>query len=196
MVPCWSCKGPVAAAEAICPTCGAVLPPGASDPFARLGLARRFDIDAKALERRYFDLQRRLHPDRFATRGPRERAMSQQQAAAINDAYETLKDPLRRAGCLLRLAGREAPTESEGTIADPELLMEAMEMREALDAAHSFEETSRLAAEADAIRADCQSDLAGAFAAGELDRAAGLVMRLRYLERLADEARRRRNAMG
>src|SRR5579859_641726 len=93
-VACWSCKGPVDLAALFCPTCRAVQPPRALDHFARLGLPMAFEIDVAELDRRYFAAQRQLHPDRFATRTARERAISQSQAVELNAAYETLKDPL------------------------------------------------------------------------------------------------------
>jgi molecular chaperone HscB len=193
---CWSCHGPVALREPFCATCGAVQPPGALDAFARLGVARGFVVDLADLQRRYFDLQRRLHPDRFAGKSPRERAASQQQAAALNQAYEILKDPLARAGELLRLAGCEVRFEGQGTVDDPELLMEAMEMREALAEAETAAAADLVRARAEADVAACRDDLATAFAANDLDDAGRLALRLRYLEKLADEARQRRRALG
>lgn len=192
---CWSCRGPATAREPFCPTCGAVQPPAALDAFARLGLKRGFDIDSAQLERRYFDLQRRLHPDRFAAKSPRERALSQQQAAALNQAYETLKDPLARAAALLRAAGREAKFEGEGTIADPALLTEAMELRETLAEAESRADVERFAADSRTQVDNARAALAGAFAAGNLDGAEALALRLRYLTKLADEAQARLRAV-
>lgn len=192
---CWSCRGPVAARELFCATCGAVQPPGIADPFTRLGVPQAFGVDEPALQRRYFDLQRKLHPDRFAAKGAKERALSQQQAASLNEAYETLKDPLARAAALLRLAGRDVKFDGQGTIADPALLMEAMEMREALAEAST-------AAEADAVIARGQGDvnetranIGQAFDAGDLDRATTLATRLRYLDKLVEEARMRRRTL-
>ncbi len=192
---CWSCRGPVAQFDPFCGTCGAVQPPGAADAFARLGLAPRFAVDEGEAQRRYFDLQRRLHPDRFAGKSARERAMSQQQAAALNQAYETVKDPLARAAELLRLAGRTARFEGQGMVDDPELLMEAMEMREALAAVETADEADRIRARAESDVAACREDLGAAFASGDLDAAERLAMRLRYLDKLAEEARQRRRAV-
>lgn len=192
---CWSCHGPVAAREPFCATCGAVQPPGVSDPFERLGLPRGFAVDAAQLQRRYFDLQRRLHPDQFAGKGARERALSQQQAAALNEAYETLKDPLARAAALLRLAGREVRFDGQGTVADPELLMEAMEMREALAEAATAAEAAAVLARAETDVAGCRRALGEAFATADLDRAEKLALRLRYLDKLSDEARQRRRSL-
>ena len=185
VVSCWSCKGPVAAQVSTCATCGAVQPPGTADAFARLGIDRAFAIEQADLDRQYFGFQRRLHPDRFANRSARERALAQQQAAAINDAYETLKDPLRRAVLLLRLAGRAAAADGA---ADPELLIEAMERREALAEAASPGAVAELTEAADADVAACRDSLGEAFAEGALDRAAALTTRLQYLVRLAEEA--------
>jgi molecular chaperone HscB len=193
---CWSCRGPVAARELFCATCGAVQPPGAADPFTRLGLPRSFTVDGQALQRLYFDLQRKLHPDRFAAKSARERALSQQQAASLNEAYETLKDPLARAAALLRLAGREVKFDGQGTIDDPALLMEAMEMREALADATTAAEGDAVLARAQKDVAACTADLAAAFDSGDLDKAATLATRLRYLDKLVDEARVRRRNLG
>src|SRR5690349_1995429 len=100
-VPCWSCKGPVASRALFCHTCGAVQAPGSTDHFTRLGLAPSFDIDDDKLEKQYLGFQRVLHPDRFAGKPAKERAIAEAQAVALNEAYETLDDPLKRATYLL-----------------------------------------------------------------------------------------------
>lgn len=193
--PCWSCKGPVSSHALFCATCTAVQGPGVVDHFARLGLARGFEVNVAELDRQYFDFQRRLHPDRFANRTARERALSQSQAVAFNEAYETLKDPLRRAAYLLRLCGHALEIDSAATITDPALLMEAMEMREALAQAETREEVTALCAKADQDVLHVQCELSTSFAKGDLEQAAHLTTRLKYLTKLADEARARRARM-
>lgn len=193
--PCWSCKGPVANRALFCSVCGAVQGPGAVDHFTRLGIAETFEVDLRELERQYFGFQRRLHPDRFASRTPRERALSQQQAVALNEAYETLRDPLKRAAYLLRRRGRTVDIDGAATVNDPALLMEAMEMREALAEAESPADVSKIAARADAEVLACQCAISGALGAEDLERAANLTTRLKYLYKLADEARARKAKM-
>jgi molecular chaperone HscB len=178
-------------AAPFCPSCGAVQPSGQADHFARLGFDRRYDLDPKEVERRYFQLQRRLHPDRFATKSPKERALSQAQATSLNEAYETLMDPLARALYLLRLSGIETGGDGR-TIDDPALLMEAMEMREALAEARSGAEVEAVVAKARANAESCRADLARAFAAGELETARKDTLRLTYLDKVIEEARARR----
>tara|TARA_R110002110_G_scaffold114200_3_gene283186 strand:+ start:3345 stop:3974 length:630 start_codon:yes stop_codon:yes gene_type:complete len=189
---CWSCKGPVAEAALFCDTCSAIQPPGQADHFTRFGQPASFDLDPAALETAYFDLQRKLHPDRFATRSGREKALSQSQAVAVNEAYETLCDPLRRAAYLLSLKGRKADVDRDSTINDPELLMESMEAREALAEAQTVDEVVGLSRETNAKVRSCEQDLAAAFAAGNLDQAGELTTRLKYLGKLAGETRARR----
>jgi molecular chaperone HscB len=99
------------------------------DKFALLGLERRYAVDRDDLDRRYRDLTRQVHPDRFATATARQRTESLLKSTALNDAYRVLKDPVRRAEHLLELGG-EALSEKDKV--DQEFLMEIMELREAL----------------------------------------------------------------
>jgi molecular chaperone HscB len=195
-VACWSCGGPTPADSLFCVTCASVQPPGTADHFRRLGLKRSFEIDRAELERRYFDLQRRLHPDRFATRTGREKALSQAQAVSLNEAYEALADPLKRAVYLLHLAGVDVLAEGCNQIADPVILMEAMEMREALAGARSAAQVELFAANVAADIEECVGDLAVAFRKNDLDEAAKLTTRLRYLRKLIDDSRAHRSSKG
>lgn len=191
---CWSCKGPVVSAAMFCATCGAVQPPGQGDHFTRLGLARDFDVDRGDLDRRYFALQRDLHPDRFATRAAREREISLQQSTSLNGAYETVKSPLRRAEYLLSLNGVTVNAETGNRPTDPDVLMEAMESREALAEAETEAEITALAEQARDNQRHCLDALAAAFRADDLDAAARLAVRLKYLATFTEEARARARA--
>lgn len=188
---CWSCQGPVDARAPFCHTCGVIQPPGAVDHFTRLGMRPGFTIDQRDLEQRYFRFQQQLHPDRFATRSARERALSMQHATSLNEAYETLKSQVARAGYLLELGGHGVNAEGCNTVSDPVVLMEAMELREALAEAASAEETGTILDQARDRIAACLDALEAAFAAGDLDAAGKLTTRLRYLDKLAAEARER-----
>ena len=99
--------------------------------FELFGLPVTFVIDADALSDRYRDLQRVVHPDRYASATAQERRLSLQQATLVNEAYEILKDPLRRATYLLRLHDGDVNTPPDA-ISDPAFLMEQMELRETL----------------------------------------------------------------
>ncbi|MBU5881014.1 co-chaperone HscB [Vibrio cholerae O1] len=100
--------------------------------FELFGLPIQFELDGSLLSSQFRALQKRFHPDNFATASERDRLMAVQQAAQINDAYQTLKDPLRRAEYLLSLQGIEMNAEQQ-TLQDPMFLMEQMELREELE---------------------------------------------------------------
>ena len=75
------------------------------DHFALFGLPRRFEIDERALESRYHELQSAAHPDRHAHRAEQERRLSMQWATRINEGYRLLRSSLSRARYLLELEG-------------------------------------------------------------------------------------------
>jgi molecular chaperone HscB len=161
------------------------------DHFARLGLPAALDIEAAALDRAYFALQRQWHPDRFVAKPPEERARASVEAAALNDAYRTLKDPLSRAVYLAGIRGVELPSDGK-TIDDPELLMEAMEAREELHEAASSDAVDALAAKARDDMQKAMAGLDGLFLANDRPAIRTTLLRLRYLDKFAEEARARR----
>ena len=165
------------------------------DHFARLGLPAALDTDAAALDKAYFARQRQWHPDRFVGKPAEERAKASVEAAALNDAYRTLKDPLARAVYLASQRGVELPGDGK-TIDDPELLMEVMDAREELEEAISVAEVDALAGFA---REDLQNglaDLPRLFAANNKFAIRQALLRLRYLDKFADEAKARRSNLG
>jgi molecular chaperone HscB len=161
------------------------------DHFARLGLPAALDIEPAALDRVYFASQRKWHPDRFVSRPPEERAKASTEAAALNDAYRTLKDPLSRAFYLAELCGVEMPGDGK-TIDDPDLLMEAMEAREALGDADTPDAVESLAAQALQGKQETLESLASLFLRDDKPAIRKALLRLRYLDKFADEARARR----
>ncbi|CAN5749448.1 Fe-S protein assembly co-chaperone HscB [soil metagenome] len=161
------------------------------DHFARLGLPAALDLEPASLDRAYFALQRQWHPDRFVGKPPDERAKASTEAAGLNDAYRTLKDPLSRAFYLAVLNGVELPADGK-TIDDPELLMEAMEAREELHEAATVDAVEGLAGKArDEMKASL-SRLGSLFLRDDKPAIRNALLRLRYLEKFAEEARSRR----
>jgi molecular chaperone HscB len=161
------------------------------DHFARLGVPAALDLEPASLDKAYFALQRQWHPDRFVGKPPEERARASVEASALNDAYRTLKDPLARAVYFAALNGVELPGDGK-TIDDPELLMEALETREELHDAGTTEIVETLAARA---RDDMKKELAGLnalFLANDKPAIRKALLRLRYLDKFAEEARARR----
>ena len=96
-----------------CSSCGKVQPPVPVDYFTFFGFPRKLNLDTAALEKEFYALSRRLHPDLFAQADPEERALSLEQSSMLNDAYRTLKDPIKRTEYLLRLEGVELEEQSK-----------------------------------------------------------------------------------
>lgn len=101
--------------------------------FQLFSIPVSFDVDLAALKSAYRELQRNLHPDRFAHSTANEKLLSMQVSSHVNEAMDVLLSPVRRAVYLLELLGH--PVDFESNIAmEPEFLMEQMELRELLDA--------------------------------------------------------------
>ena len=99
--------------------------------FELFELPVTFDVDLSDLSQRYRELQRVVHPDKFVNASDRERLLSVEKAASINEAYQILKSPQRRARYMLELQSVSFDDEKD-TALDPSFLMEQIELREAL----------------------------------------------------------------
>lgn len=107
--------------------------------FQLFGLPTSFALDTERLAERYRRLRQTVHPDLFATAGEREKRLALQASTLVNEAYQTLRDPLARARYLLQVRGAGAGDDQE-TTQDRAFLMEQMELREALAAARQAAE--------------------------------------------------------
>jgi molecular chaperone HscB len=198
---CSSCGVEVAAADAICPACGKVQPSppagAASDKFAALGFEPSFD-EPGGLDERFRALSRKLHPDRFARATAQERRYSLEQTTRLNDAYKTLKDPVRRAEHLLQLrgvkgdpkmSGEERRAPGEPPPVPQEFLEQAMEDREKLlEAKMSGQPLDALATGVREKRDQTLRQVRHLVeSGGDLSRAAELLARTRYYARYLDE---------
>ena len=106
-VSCWSCSVAHNESTLFCPDCSKIQPPTAGDYFSVFGLEHRLNLDLAAMEQEFHRLSRSLHPDRFARASENEKEWSLADTALLNDAYRTLKDPLRRTEYLLKREGAE-----------------------------------------------------------------------------------------
>src|SRR5258705_13039201 len=113
--------------------------------FQIFGVPARLEMDLEALETRYRELQREVHPDRFASASQAEQRVSMQLATRVNEAYHTLKSPLTRAGYLLQLQGVDPEFETN-TAMPAEFLAGQMEKRELLEQAVTVSDWQRVIA--------------------------------------------------
>ena len=130
------------------------------DYFDRLGLPRRFAVDAGDLERAYLARSRAVHPDYHAGGSSADAAASLELSAALNEAYNTLRDPLARADHLLTLLGGPSAAEDKGQ--DPAFLAEMMDIRERVEAATPAD-AAAIRGELSGREADLLAGVAAAF---------------------------------
>jgi molecular chaperone HscB len=145
---CWSCAAPFGEGQSasFCAACGKVQPAAQVDYFAFFGLPRKLNLDVKPLERNFYELSRKLHPDLSARASAQEQEWSLQQSSLLNDAYRTLKDPIKRTEYLLHLEGVELEEQSKSAteqarasgeikkqIVPPDLLEEVFELNMQLE---------------------------------------------------------------
>jgi len=113
-IACWSCSIGHSTSTLFCPHCSKIQPPSGGTYFSVFGLKPMLNIDLPALESEFHRLSRQVHPDRFARASEQEKEWSLADTALLNDAYRTLKEPLRRTEYLLKLEGAEIGEEFAG----------------------------------------------------------------------------------
>ncbi|HVV82320.1 MAG TPA: Fe-S protein assembly co-chaperone HscB [Kofleriaceae bacterium] len=166
------------------------------DPFALFGLAPRYDLDPAALEARFRERSRELHPDRQPNASAAERAQAMIRTRALNDAYQVLRRPEKRAEWLLARAG---VTIGDNERLEPAFLMEFLELREELAEARAAGRGEAIGRLETAMRARREAHLAAlpplfqavaASGAGDADALAAIkqhLIALRYVGRYLEE---------
>lgn len=167
-----------------------------SDDFELFALERQFAQERSVIDARWKELQREAHPDRFASQGAAAQRVAMQWSVRINEAYQRLKDPLKRASYLCELNG--APVRAEDNTSMPAaFLMQQMEWREALEDATSEKELDALDDEV----LQAQKSMLGECArlldvAHDATAAVQQVRALMFVARFAQDIERRRDQLG
>ena len=162
-----------------------------SDDFELFGLAQRFAQDRAQLDARWKDLQREAHPDKFADRGAAAQRVAMQWSVRINEAYQRLKDPLKRAAYLCELHG--APVNAENNTAMPAaFLMQQMQWREELDEASAAADLEKIHAQVNQAMREVHLKIEQLIDTQQAyTEAVGLVRSLMFMERFADDVDKR-----
>jgi molecular chaperone HscB len=165
------------------------------DDFTLFDVPARFAQDRAALDARWKALQAEVHPDRFAAQGAASQRVAMQWAVRVNEAYQRLKDPLRRAAYLCELHG--APIEAENNTAMPAaFLMQQMAWRESLDEAADLESVEAIDEDVSAARRRMIEGLTVLMdEQGDWPAAAAQVRALMFVERFGADVRRRLDAL-
>ncbi len=166
-----------------------------SNDFELFDLANQFAQDGNVLREKWKDLQRNAHPDKFAAQGDASQRLAMQWSVRINEAYQRLKDPLKRAAYLCEING--FPVNAENNTAMPtSFLMKQMEWREALDDADDASSLDSLQDEVMSTRKELLADI-GTLIDAQRDFAAAVaqVRALMFIERFSQDVDSRIDAM-
>src|SRR6185369_1384777 len=167
-----------------------------ANDFALFGLPERQALERALVDERWKALQGQVHPDRHAAAGAAAQRVAMQWAVRVNEAYQRLKDPLRRATYLCELHGQHLDPHSN-TAMPPAFLMQQMHLRESLEEAKTSAAVQALEDEVSAMRRDMLADIER-----RIDRdadwagAAELVRALMFIERFASDVDARLEALG
>jgi molecular chaperone HscB len=159
--------------------------------FELFNLPQQFAVDAGALDSAYRDVQGRVHPDKFVNATDAEKRVAMQWATRANEAYQTLKNPQKRAQYLCELNGVDLQTESN-TSMPMAFLMQQMEWREELGEARAGKDSDALEALDKQLRAERKAQLAQIeqqIDARDFAQAAQGVRALMFLEKFGEEVR-------
>ncbi|MBB3637033.1 Fe-S protein assembly co-chaperone HscB [Variovorax atrisoli] len=164
--------------------------------FQLFAVPATFAQEREVLDARWKELQREAHPDRFAAQGAAAQRVAMQWSVRINEAYQRLKDPIRRASYICELNG--APLDAENNTAmPPEFLMQQMEWRESLDEVADIASLERLHAEVEAGRTKALSSLDWLIdEKGDYPAAAKQVRALMFIERFAQDVEAKFDQLG
>jgi molecular chaperone HscB len=167
-----------------------------ANDFELFGVAPRFEQERAELDARWKALQAEVHPDRFAAQGTAAQRVAMQWAVRVNEAYQRLKDPLKRAAYLCELNG--VPLQAEKNTAMPaNFLMQQMAWRESLEEAGGEAELDALHDEVMAARKQMLAQLAATLDdQKDWHAAAQQVRALMFVERFAHDVEQRLDALG
>jgi len=161
-----------------------------SNFFELFELPVSYQVDLNQVQKKYMDLQKQVHPDKFANASDAEKRLSMQQTSWINEAQATLKDPVLRASYLLKLKGTDIKLENETTM-DAAFLMQQLEMRERLE--HIKKEDDPLAAldimakELKSSSSDMMASFSASYEAEQIDDAREWIRKLQFMQKAKKE---------
>ena len=161
--------------------------------FELFNLSPDYDLDAQDLTVRFRKLQNAVHPDKYAASSDLERRLAMQQSGYINQAYQTLKNPLLRAKHLLKLKNRDMDNDKKSSM-DPAFLEQQMKLRESLEQAQlsdsAEEQILALSSEIKQALSEMEQKISDLFAQGDqalLDQIQDFVRRMQFMSKLLEE---------
>lgn len=161
-----------------------------SNFFELFDLPVSYDVDLTRLQQQYMELQKQVHPDKFANGSDQEKRLSMQHTSWINEAQTTLKDSVLRASYLLKLKGVDFSLENETTM-DAAFLMTQLEMREKMEQVKKqddpLDSLDAMAKEIKDSTSEMEQGFVGSYQAGQFDDAREWIRKLQFLKKAKNE---------
>lgn len=158
--------------------------------FEIFNIPVQFDLDISQLSGVYRDLQKEVHPDRFASAGEQQTRIAMQMTSLVNQAFDTLKSPVSRAHYLLKLTGLDIDHEKDTTM-DPMFLMEQMELREEFEEVRSksdpLAEVDRLLKQVKESMSGIMQAFSAAYQQKDFDKAHELSRKMQFINKNTQE---------
>lgn len=158
--------------------------------FEIFDLPVSFECDIDTLQQRYRELQKAVHPDKFVNASDQEKRISMQHTSRINEALNTLKNPVERALYLLKLKGLDINFDNETTM-DAEFLMEQLELRESLanvgNTVGSLDELESMASDVKNKSSQLMSRFSELYEADEKEQARELIRKMQFMQKAQKE---------
>ncbi|CAF2118723.1 hypothetical protein HID58_008308 [Brassica napus] len=184
---CWNCGfSSEKAAFLFCDSCRSIQPVDDSvDYFQIFGLEKKYELEGGSLEGKYKDWQKKLHPDLVHNKSQKERDYAADQSAKVTEACRTLTKRLSRAMYKMKLNGKNI--NEEETVTDPTLLMEMMELREAIAEADDSKELNQIQSQVQENLKQWSDSFADNFESQRFDEAVKCIRRMTYYEKACEE---------
>ncbi|CAH8354642.1 unnamed protein product [Eruca vesicaria subsp. sativa] len=184
---CWNCGfSSDKSAFLFCDSCRSIQPVDDSvDYFQIFGLEKKYELDAGSVEGKYKDWQKKLHPDLVHNKSQKERDYAAEQSAKVTEACRTLTKRLSRAMYIMKVNGKNI--NEEETVTDPTLLMEMMELREAIAEADDSKELNKIQSQVQEKLKQWSDSFAKAFESQRFDEAVKCIRRMTFYEKACEE---------
>lgn len=182
---CYNCDSLNDIKEIFCTSCNFIQPPLNINFFSRLGITLSFDIDSMQLENSYLDLQKLLHPDLYVKKSEIEKNFAFKHSLLLNQAYETLRSPLKRSEYILSLNDIKVNSHDKHVIeADPALLNEIFELQSDIEETTNQKDLKQIMEQLQNDKNHIYDKLVTLFEKKDYLAAAHLTIKLQFLEKL------------
>ncbi|XP_033310023.1 iron-sulfur cluster co-chaperone protein HscB [Bombus vosnesenskii] len=192
---CWNCNF-VYKSDLFCSKCKVLQePPENLTYFDIIGVPKSYDVKVTEIQKKYKELQKLLHPDKFGTKSEKEKQFSETLSSLVNNAYSTLIHPLKRGLYMLKLNDITISEETDNMNA--EFLMEIMEKNEEIeDVGDDVEKIKKLVQENEIMLNNLTKEVADAFRQKNIKKAESLLIRMKYYDSINTKLRKLKHDLG